>query len=70
MTKLRILPQDRRKEFVMKYKVKQAFIILDGNGDVIDWRDTRDAAIAVAEEMQQDDEDKMAIDKAFEAADN
>ena len=54
----------------MKYKVKQAFIILDGNGDVIDWRDTRDAAIAVAEEMQQDDEDTMAIDKAFEAADN
>ena len=54
----------------MKYKVKHAFIILDRNGDVVDWRDTRDAAISVAEEMQQDDEDKISIDRAFESADN
>lgn len=54
----------------MKYRVKQAFMILDGNDDVVDWRDTKEAAEAVAEDMEQDDEDVWEIDKAFEAVDN
>ena len=54
----------------MKYRVKPAFIILDGNDDVVDWRDTQEKAEAVAEAIEQDDEDRAAIDKALEAADN
>lgn len=54
----------------MKYGVKQAFIVLDRNGDVIDYRDTLEEATALAEDIEQDDEDMRAIDEAFEAAEN
>ena len=54
----------------MKYRVKQAFIILDENGDVVDWRDTREEADAVVKDIEQYDQDKQSIDEAFEAAEN
>ena len=60
-----------KKEGVsVKYRVKQAFIVLDGNGDVIDYRDTLEEATALAEAIEQDDEDMWAINEAFEAVDN
>lgn len=42
----------------MKYGVKQAFIVLDRNGDVIDYRDTLEEATALAEDIEQDDENE------------
>lgn len=54
----------------MKYRVKQAFIILDDNGDVIDWRETQEEADTAALDMEQDDEDKLSMEKMFEAVDN
>lgn len=54
----------------MKYRVKQAFMILDDNGDVIDWRETQEEADTVALDMKQDDEDRLSIEKMFEAVDN
>lgn len=54
----------------MKYRVIQAFIVLDGNGDVVDYRDTLEEATALAEDREQDDEDMRAVNDAFESADN
>lgn len=54
----------------MKYIIKSAFIILDDNGDVIDYRDTLEAATELVADIEQDNEDRQAIEDAFEAADN
>lgn len=40
----------------MKYRVKQAWMILDMNDDVIGWRETEEAAAAVVKDIEQDDE--------------
>lgn len=54
----------------MKYRVKQAFVLLDDNSDIVDWRETQEEADTAALDMEQDDEDRLSIEKMFEAVDN